>query len=409
MNINNIKKSMKYEKINILCFIYLITWAFIPVFAYYTSGTLFRFLYAGVIIIWFITGLKNLSKNMLVPLFSMFCFLVIIFIYYSIGYGDIRILDFISYILVLSIGINSTVYIRKLSFYRKNKIKKYVMILIFITLCTTVNVLLKNSNAARLLTSSSTNIEIVTMLEKENVASFDFIYGIVIFLPVLFYSIFFCKKKLAKIFYLIVLFLVLLCIFKANFTTAYILFLIEIVLYLFFSSKSFFGKILTILLFVIILLFGKQIIIFYLNFLIDNTTSILSQQKLIEIINIFKGEGNISQATSRMNLILQNIDSFIEKPILGQGAYYNAEAFKYIGRHSQFLDELARYGLLGGGFLFYFLFSCFYQIYDKINNKNYRRIYVISTIIFFMLGFLNPIFNNGILMFYFIVVPFFIK
>lgn len=404
MNANN-KKTMRYEKVNILCFMYLVTWALVPSFAHYTSGELFKILYGVIVMIWLATGLGNLRKEMLYPLIGMIYFLLIVFIYYLVGYGDMRILDMTSYILLLSIGINSTVYIDTLSIRKNKKIQKYTIILIFITLCTTINVLLKNSNAVRMLTASSTNNEIVNMLEKLNVASFDFIYGLVIFLPALFYLIIVNKLILNKVFYLILLILVIYCILKANFTTAYILFLIEIGLCFFLLLKSSLGKCLMIILLIFSLLFGKQIVLFYLNFLINNTRSILSQEKLIGIINFIGGQENISGVTSRINLILQNIYSFIEKPIFGQGAYYNDQAFKYIGRHSQFLDEFARYGFLGGVLLFYFIFSCCYQIYKKINNKDYRKIYIISTVVFFMLAFLNPIFNNGILMFYFIVIP----
>ena len=92
------KRKMKHENINVICLIYLITWAFVPVFAYYTSGTIFRILYAAIVIIWFFTGLENIIKKNVYPVIGMFLFLFIMFIYYMIGYGDLSLLDFINFI-----------------------------------------------------------------------------------------------------------------------------------------------------------------------------------------------------------------------------------------------------------------------------------------------------------------------
>lgn len=404
----DLEQSMKYEKINILCLMYLITWSFVPIFAHYTSEGFFRIIYSGIIIIWFITGLKNVNKKMLFPIINMVAFFLVMFIYYLFGYGDIKLSDFIPYVLILTTGINSIVYMKKISIKKKEMIKKYIILCYFVTLCTTIKVLLEIPNASRILTSSSTNEQIVNILEKLNVGAFDFIYGIIIFLPILIFKIQIYSRKKDKIFYLIISILSIICILKANFTTAYVLLGIEIILYLFFYSKSFLGKIFTIILLILFLFWGKQIVIFYLNFLINDTTSILSQTKLRDLINFLTGKGNISDATGRTTLILQSINSFIFNPILGQGAYYNRDCFGYVGGHSQILDEFARYGLLGTIPLFYFLFFSIYQIYINIKNKSYKNKYLISTILFLILGFLNPIFNDGILFFYFIAIPFLI-
>lgn len=403
------QRKMKHEKINIMCLIYLITWSFMPVFAYYTSGMIFRLLYAVIVIVWFFTGLENITMKTFYPVMAMGMFLLVMFIYYISGYGNIELLDFINYILLLDIGINSTLYIKKISIRRKQKLKKYVLGCISITLCTTISALYKNPVAARLLTSSSTESQIADALKKSNVGAFDFIYGLVIVLPVLVYVATQKKEKIKKIMYIILIVLSLICIFKSNFTIAYILFVVDIILYLFFQSNSIWGKIISETLLLIFLLFGKKIIEIYIEFLIGNTTSIWSKIKLESIMNILNGEGSLSETTSRISLLLRDINSFFSSPILGKGAFYGVGSSDFIGQHSQFLDELARYGLLGGILLFYFIYICIKRIWKSIEDKVLKNKYLITTIVFIMLGFLNPIFNGGILFFYFIVIPILIE
>ncbi len=403
------KRKMKHENINVICLIYLITWAFVPVFAYYTSGTIFRILYAAIVIIWFFTGLENIIKKNVYPVIGMFLFLFIMFIYYMIGYGDLSLLDFINYILLLSIGINSTLYINRLSFRTKKIVKRYILTCISVTVITTLGVLYTNPVAVRLLTSTSTANQVITTLEKSNVGSFDFIYGLVIVLPVLTYVASQKKEKTKKIFYLVLIMFSILCIFKSNFTTAYILLVIDILLYLFFKSDSIFGKITSVLLLIIFSIFGKDILGWYFNMLLENTTSIWSKTKLLNIINIINGNGTLSATTDRVELILRDVYSFIDSPFIGKGAFYSVGSSIYIGQHSQFLDELARYGLLGVIPLSYFIYSCIRQILTSINDKLMRNKFLIATVVFLMLGFLNPIFNDGILFFYFIVIPILIE
>jgi len=79
-----------------------------------------------------------------------------------------------------------------------------------------------NMNASRKLASSSTPIEERLYLESRNIGSFDFIYGILILLPMLIFIIKSMKMQKKTMFLnIMIILLIIICIALANFTIAY--------------------------------------------------------------------------------------------------------------------------------------------------------------------------------------------
>lgn len=396
---------MKYERVNVFCLVYLSAWALLPQFAYYTSGTIFKMIYGAITIVWIITGIANIKRKYIKYIFSMLCFFGIMLLYSLLEYGNLRLVDFINYILLFGIGINSSLYVTRISIKRRDKLKIFLLACITITMSTTLITLIDNPNAARALTSSSTNEDIIAALTKSNVGAFDFIYGIIILFPTIILLLERNKKIKIKLVYIIISILIIVCLIKSNFTTGYVLFCVEIMLIVFPKSKSWKAKIMSIAAIMLILILGPYIIRSYLSFLSSTTTSIYSKEKIEAILGVFNGTSEISETTGRINLMKQDLVSFFENPIFGVGAYYGVASGQSIGQHSQLLDELARYGLFGAIPLFYFIYGCIKILWCVLKSKENRNDLFIPTVIFLALSILNPVFNNGILMCYFIVAP----
>lgn len=399
-----INNKMKWENLNIACMIYLIAWALIPSFAFYTSGTIFRIFYGIITIVWILTGIQNTSKKYILDISLGLVFLLIMGLYYLLEYGDLRWTGFLNYILLIGVCINGNLYVTRLSESNRRRLLSFSLLCIFVTTITTLSQLLINSNASRWLTSSSTNETIHNSLQRANVGSFDFIYGILILLPILILSIK-NAEKYVKLFYVLLSFVIVFCIIKSNFTTAYILLLIAFAMILMPKAKSLFAKVCTLILLVILFALAPMILNVYFEYLMQSISSIYSRGKLEDLTRVINGTMTLSETTSRFSLLLKDINSFWNHPIFGVGAYYGTEAVTGVGQHSQILDEFARYGIFGAIPLMIFLYLNIKRLWKALYIQDRKNIMLISTIIFLILAFLNPVFNDGILMCYFIIVP----
>jgi O-antigen ligase len=116
---------------------------------------------------------------------------------------------------------------------------------------------------------------------------------------------------------------------------------------------------------------------------------------------------------SRVEVYLASINTFLEHPF-GVGPEYSFVTLENgIGYHSQFLDDLARYGIFG--FVFHFAFIVgYYQLLRKQWSKiNMQQIALPVSLIYFLFLTLNPGFTSpheGVLLLFLIpAFPNFIK
>lgn len=335
----------------------------------------------------------------------MLPFMVVMYFYVLIGFGDLNIPTSFDYALLFAFVVNGISYIE----YPNSKFNKRVMwfslILLVITSITTITVLLVDENASRILTSSSSEDGLKLLYKKLNVGSFRFVYGLVIIIPIIVYYLRSKRNLLERVILLLITALFVYVVLLSNFTTALILLFLDfgiiLITCLNLKSKTSFFTVSFI-----VIVFVPFFLTFFLDFMIGMTDSLYSQGKLTGIMDVIHGEGSYDDTTTRGRLFITSLKSFLESPLWGVGAWYSQAYYRIVGQHAQFVDDLARYGLIGFVPLMSFFVFGVKKVYYAFNEKFFFNRKVLGPIVVYVaLGFLDPIYNEGMLASMFIVVP----
>src|SRR5699024_10895880 len=123
----------------------------------------------------------------------------------------------------------------------------------------------------------------------------------------------------------------------------------------------------------------------------DNT---FVKDRFEDIGNFVGGSNNTAQNLyNRTQKYQMSFDTFVDNPITGVGGYYYVDGVG-VGYHSQILDDLARYGVLG--LLFYILFFYYFYKYVKIQwfKSNFKSNFFVALLTFLFISLLNPTFSS---------------
>ena len=118
----------------------------------------------------------------------------------------------------------------------------------------------------------------------------------------------------------------------------------------------------------------------------------ITSDRLSDLILSFSGKGSsdyLTEEGQRMDRIMWSIEQFKEYPIFGALVSGKRES---IGGHTEWIDQLARYGIVTALFNALFWGATFQKMKenyapDSITHKSIRAAFVI----YFILGFLNTI------------------
>ena len=384
----------------------MLLWAFLPVLAIYQSSILFKIPFLGAMGLWILTGLMQMSiKSRRKCLRLIIPYMLLMYLYVFIGYGDLSIPTSFDYALLFGFVVNGIYYIEQPDLKFNKWCVRFSLLLLIVTAITTLAVLMVDGTAARSLTSSSSDDSVVMMYKSMNVGSFGFIYGLVVIIPMVFSYSLAQKNFFLKLVIWAITILFVVVVLMSNFTTALILLFIDFVLIIIAGSKlksisSFWGILIVLAIIVPFLLTS------FLSFMIQMSDSIYAQGKLEGILDVIHNQGSYDDTTSRGRLFLTSFHSFLESPIWGVGAWYSQADSRIVGQHAQFIDDLARYGLLGFIPLISFLIFGLKKIYYAFKEKFFFNRKVLGPIlIYFILGFLDPIYIPGLLASIFILVP----
>lgn len=129
-----------------------------------------------------------------------------------------------------------------------------------------------------------------------------------------------------------------------------------------------------------------------------------TNNKIIAIANVLKGDmTNIDTLSRRMMLINQSLKSFQDNPFFGINFKEHVEG--KIGCHSQWADDLGRYGIFGNIIIWYNYIKIAKMTIRYKNDKIMKNNMMSVWISFFILGFLNPCLSGTILMAMFVWIP----
>jgi len=160
---------------------------------------------------------------------------------------------------------------------------------------------------------------------------------------------------------------------------------------------------------ILMLLFAlSPVVSSVLNFLGDIVEHEVLSVRLHELA-IMSRDFSVNETVSvegRLGLMALSIRAFLSNPILGVGGVYGlGGGYDVIGRHAAFLDELAKYGILGAGFLFVALYSNARFVYRRLKNSKQKTAYFCSMAAFFILGVVNVLFTIPLVFMAYFVVP----
>ena len=162
------------------------------------------------------------------------------------------------------------------------------------------------------------------------------------------YICWFCFKASVVVYFFLSVIMLVYAKFTKNKTAFYIVLLLTVFLYYVLST-----------------FFSEEII----NFIILNSPDKRLTARFVTLIDAEASEANVGTVTGRANLIMLSLNTWLDNIgnfFLGIGdhrAQFNA-ASTGIGQHSEFLDLLAKYGLLGFFFLCFFLKNILKHLYS---------------------------------------------
>lgn len=244
----------------------------------------------------------------------------------------------------------------------RRRFAQFLIVIAIFTTITSAIVIWENPSAARALTNSTVTAESSAedyYLGRKNVSSVYLFQGIASLSPV-FVSLI---KKKHILLGLLGLFLSFFILLRASFLIALGVMILGIMLALVQNEKKslLFSIVITILVLVMLFLPWGEIFGFLAGVINNDTISVRLNELslLIELGNV------VGHAEGRFEVYARSISTLLHHP-LGVGPYYfSQEAREFVGRHSQILDDLARYGVAALAFYCVFLKRYYVLIKEK--------------------------------------------
>lgn len=158
-----------------------------------------------------------------------------------------------------------------------------------------------------------------------------------------------------------------------------------------------------------------------MSWLLENTQSERLATRFNDLLDFKMSGGDTNKVsegslTERILLAKTSLSSFLSSPIsivIGIGDHtqsFGGDLVKSgVGGHSEFIDVLARYGLIGA-FVFWNIMKQYYGVLKKAAKERSLLKYV--NVVFFIIiltGFLNNIFQPAMMIFLFLVFPLIIE
>jgi len=276
---------------------------------------------------------------------------------------------------------------------------------ILFTSITTLRGLALDPLAARVLATG--RVEWMYPVMGMAIGSYGFIYGLVFVVVAILGLIKAGLPVKRKIIFTSLVALFIYTIFSAAFMLALLILVTSVSLLLLNIKKN--SHLLIAALVILMLLFAlSPVVSSVLNYLgdtIEHQALSMRFHELAIMSRDFSVDGTLN-AEGRRGLVMLSIRTFLSNPILGVGGFYGFGASQHgIGGHAAFLDELAKYGIIGAGLLFVALYSNARFIYRRLKNSKQKMAYYCSMTAFFILGLINTLLFVPIVFMAYFVVP----
>lgn len=357
-----------FKIINLFCIVVYLLWYITPYFRVLLRGNISNIVIVGILTIWLITSIL-INPTWLIKL-PTHLYIVSLMLLIFISMAVFNIKGNPREYLMLGTSFWFPVYI--FNFYKVSNQNEYLRLIckivitaLFIIGVTTIVGLYAVPNAIRALSNSKNDIQQDLLLMRNNIGGVDFVYGIILLIPVLIGDL--DKNKKKKI---ILTGFIVWIVIKSSFTIAFLICCLALVLGLLSKYNKWVVTSITLFLFLLIIILPSSVFSYpfiWLTRIIDNPTVGI---RLLDIAHFLEYGNSLSgiHLDARIRLYGMSWSTFLDNPIIGIGPYYYISNMG-IGYHSQILDDLARYGIVGGFFITLFIVT-YYEYVRKMWIKN---------------------------------------
>ena len=373
-----------------------------------------RYLFGGALIIWLLSVIPILQKTKFsllkhnkIVFISLSFLLINAIINLVFDRMDLLSKYIFSYIRIISIIIIALFYSGNQECFKKNIKIIYIitLLIVFYSSLKTGIYNLNNYNISRII-STGIDLEKYKNINNVGFGNYQYIYGIIYLIFILMAFIIKSIRKNDKCTFVnvsvvLVLVVSVFCLIKAEFMYSFILLFIIIVMYVFKINSI--KKIIISFVSLILLLTVLRIPI---SKALDKVAPHINkpniEMRLNDISLMLKG--NISDTIdvkARLNNYLISINTFIDNPLYGVGFNVNDAR---IGLHSTFLDEFAKFGLVGGLTFVTFIVSSLFAVWKSFKSKT-KDLYFYCAVTFLVFMAINNAMLVTIFYFVYIIVP----
>lgn len=274
----------------------------------------------------------------------------------------------------------------------RRRFAQFLIVIAIFTTITSVIVIWEDPGAARALTNAvvtKENLEEDYYLGRRNVSSIYLFQGIAVLSPI-FVAMIKKKRILLGLIGLIISFFILL---RASFLIALCVMLLGIMLALIQNEKKnfIFSVVIVASILSLLLLPWSNILIFLADKIDNHYISV----RLNELSLLLKFGDVMENTAGRLDAYTISIETLMRHP-LGVGPYYfSQDAREFIGRHSQILDDLARYGVAAVAFYCVFLKRYYVLLKEKWCKIEMGSVAASITIAYVVLLLLNIGFRSA--------------
>lgn len=268
--------------------------------------------------------------------------------------------------------------------YSRQRLLQVVSILLVITAVTTIMGLNVYPSASRQLASGMMLYD-TSVYTKMNIGGFDYIYGLICFVPIQMWLIKNTVRGI-KCFNIVIHLIFFLTIMKSQYTTALILFIVFTILCGFSFSKKKFAVLGAASLLLVTSL--RPVLIWLLSFVQRNFALDYAGDRIQQLIQVLSMQTVSTQtSTTRIDYYFDTITGFFESPIWGHSLFgFNRTQLQ---GHSTILDVLYNGGIL---YLFVFFWIIIFILRkSKITQKEMSPTFTQLFIAFIIVGTVNPL------------------
>ncbi len=324
----------------------------------------------------------------------IFCVITVFILLMYLGKWRSGGTDFITYVINAYMFWLPLLYVpavNQLSSDTKRKIYLFTVFLFMVTVLTTIIGSIVHADSSRIMASGVAGESGAQVLQysKLNIGGYGFIYGLVIFMPFLFYG---ARRLNHKWFYIVSIIASIITVVLTQYSIALVAVIALIAAVIVFTRKNTVLSVgiaaAVILLFLLLKDFIVDLLSLITSVFYENGFNFLSDRLglLVELLstNVLTGHALVRQSLYQMSL-----DAFLVNPLTGNLIDYHT-----LGGHSELLDILGAIGLFG--FVFFVLsMSAHVKNVRSHKGTNAYKYCVFSLLLFVFVAMFNTVLTSS--------------